>query len=219
MFLYLDTSSDQGLITLAASEGIVEEVSFQAGKRGGGDLLPLVKSLLDAHRVKVANLEAIIVGVGPGSFTGIRVAVSVAQGFSLPFDIPLIPISSLLFFKPDVQSDYLVVHNARRGDVYTLIARLGRDGKIKYEKPYVSGIECLANDKGLPKLWVSPSHLSIEAELPNESSVSICTVKPSARHLLDYIHDIVSKKEFVSSLPLPLQYLRGVVLPKSDAST
>ena len=96
--LYLDTSSELGIVGLTFPTGEVKEVSFIAGKEGGSNLLPLCKSLLEECNLSFKDLSALVVGVGPGSFTGIRVAVSVVQGFSLATKLPIYPISSLYFF-------------------------------------------------------------------------------------------------------------------------
>lgn len=59
------------------------------------EILPMIQSILDEAGLKVENLHAIAFGAGPGSLTGIRIAVSVAKGLAFGQEIPLIPLSSL----------------------------------------------------------------------------------------------------------------------------
>ena len=58
-------------------------------------ILELVDALLAQHSVSLQRLEAIAVNIGPGSFTGVRVGVSCAQGLAFALSIPVIPLCSL----------------------------------------------------------------------------------------------------------------------------
>ena len=123
--LALDTSTE----TLA--------VALQAGGRrwchqgpGGAavsaQLLPQVRSMLAQAGLAVADLDAVAFGQGPGAFTGLRTACSVAQGLALGAGLPLVPVDSLLIVAQDLrrrlgepaQLDVGVVMDARMGEVY-----------------------------------------------------------------------------------------------------
>ena len=58
-------------------------------------VLPLLKKLLASKNIKLNQLDAVAFGCGPGSFTGIRIAASVAQGLGYACELPIISISSL----------------------------------------------------------------------------------------------------------------------------
>src|SRR5699024_11636719 len=58
-------------------------------------ILPMVEQLLAEHGVAASSLTGIAVGQGPGAFTGVRIAISVAQGIAYGLNVPVVPISSL----------------------------------------------------------------------------------------------------------------------------
>lgn len=58
-------------------------------------ILPMIQSLLRKANITLADLDAVAFGCGPGSFTGIRIAASLAQGIGYANNLPVIPISSL----------------------------------------------------------------------------------------------------------------------------
>ena len=86
-------------------------------------ILPTIEALLAEAGIKLNELDAIAYGCGPGSFTGIRIASSVAQGLGLGASCPLIPISSLAALAQTVYMskqwpNLLVAVNAHMGEIY-----------------------------------------------------------------------------------------------------
>lgn len=96
-------------------------------------LLPMIKSLLERANLTAADLDAVAFGAGPGSFTGIRIAHSVATGLAFAADIPVIPVSSLealALTAANTHQDwqqFIIAIDARMGDLYT--ASFQRDDK------------------------------------------------------------------------------------------
>lgn len=66
-------------------------------------ILPMIQSLLKEAKLEMNDLTALAVGVGPGSFTGVRVAVGLAKAFGFALNIPVWPISSLRALAHQVQ--------------------------------------------------------------------------------------------------------------------
>lgn len=89
-------------------------------------VLTLIDEVLSEAGVKAQDLSAIAVNQGPGSFTGLRVGLSVAQGLAFAADCPVIPISSLeiiasyLAALPNVEATYcFVAIDARMDQIYS----------------------------------------------------------------------------------------------------
>ena len=103
-------------------DGDVRE-RFQVAPRRHAELaLPWAEQLLAEAGVAKAQLDAIAVGRGPGAFTGVRLAIAIAQGIALALDRPLVPVSTLAVLAAGAPSDatrILAAIDARMGEVYS----------------------------------------------------------------------------------------------------
>jgi len=88
--LAFETSSSMGSIALGNEKVVVQSIEFKGPQRHSASLFPAL-SRLGIPRLK---LRRIVVGIGPGSFSGIRVALAAAQGIALAQGIPVVGISS-----------------------------------------------------------------------------------------------------------------------------
>ncbi len=89
MILHINTK-DQKVIKVALKKGIKIIKSLSAkNKYGSQTLLPLIKKILDVSKLDTSCLKAIEVETGPGSFTGLRVGVSVANALGYSLGIPI----------------------------------------------------------------------------------------------------------------------------------
>jgi tRNA threonylcarbamoyladenosine biosynthesis protein TsaB len=120
--LAIECSSAVGSVALKLDERIVVR-EIETPREQTERLLQLVDELLTAERLAIAALDAVAFGRGPGSFTGLRMAAAVAQGFALARGVPLLPVSSLLClaqgaWRAERAARSLVCVDARMGEVY-----------------------------------------------------------------------------------------------------
>jgi tRNA threonylcarbamoyladenosine biosynthesis protein TsaB len=94
IILAIDTSTDLAGVALFDG-GVRAELSWRAGRKHSVQLLPQIEALLELVGVEREGLSALVVARGPGSFTGVRVGLAVAQGLSLALTIPAYGICSL----------------------------------------------------------------------------------------------------------------------------
>lgn len=98
--LILDTSTDQFLIALSKNNQILDSQTLPHEQNLSKSFLPAIQDLLLKHSITFPELSKISVGVGPGSYTGTRISVAIAQSLSIALSIPLYPFCSLLAFLP-----------------------------------------------------------------------------------------------------------------------
>lgn len=93
--LAIDTATSRAVIAIGTADGDPDGgKTWEPGYRHGETLLPSIEGVLDASDVRPAQLGAIIVGTGPGAFTGLRVGIATAKGLAHGLRIPLIGVST-----------------------------------------------------------------------------------------------------------------------------
>ena len=92
--LAIDTSTELATVAIAAHGELYSEEQG-CMRQHAQFLLPMIERLLSQASLSVSQLDGIVFGCGPGSFTGLRIACSVAKGLAYAHDLPLYPVSSL----------------------------------------------------------------------------------------------------------------------------
>ena len=125
MLLGIETSSSRCSVALG-NASFAEELVNDTPREHHALLLPMVARLLESCHARLEELDAIAFGCGPGSFTGLRIAASVAQGLAFGAGLPVLPVSSLgalaLAALADAADEdwsrVLVATDAHMGEVY-----------------------------------------------------------------------------------------------------
>ncbi|MGI8659309.1 MAG: tRNA (adenosine(37)-N6)-threonylcarbamoyltransferase complex dimerization subunit type 1 TsaB [Candidatus Limnocylindria bacterium] len=121
MIIAFDGASTDLSVGLAGADGtLIAEDGWSAAHRQSAELLPRLLAMLGASGHSLHDVTAIGVGLGPGSFTGLRVAVALAKGLAFGLDLPLYGVPSLqawLMADPDALA---AVARAGARDAYVL---------------------------------------------------------------------------------------------------
>jgi tRNA threonylcarbamoyladenosine biosynthesis protein TsaB len=136
--LALDASTSLGTVAVFRGRALAAEREVQM--RGGHEerLMPAVHEALDAAGVAVRELDRVLCGAGPGGFTGLRIAASIAKGICAARGLPLYAISSLLSIvgaaRPALPpGQYVAVLDALRGQWFAEDVAVRPDGEIRLE--------------------------------------------------------------------------------------
>ncbi len=130
--LALETATETCSAALLSGDRLVARSEF-APRRHAELLLSMCDDVLAEAGLARRALDAIAVGCGPGAFTGVRLAISAAQGIALALDIPVVPVSSLAALAmqaPEDDAAILAVIDARMGEIYAGTFRRGDDGLV-----------------------------------------------------------------------------------------
>lgn len=94
--LAFDTSTETLSVALAFGGQRMMQHQASGGAQASAALIPVIRSLLAQASASLAQLDAIVFGRGPGSFTGLRTSCAVAQGLGFGAGVPLLPVDTLL---------------------------------------------------------------------------------------------------------------------------
>ncbi len=115
--LLLDSSNTYLSVGLAKDKKIVDKISYEAWQRQSEMMITEIDNILKRNNVDKKDLDAVVVGVGPGSYTGVRIGVTIAKTIAYALKIKLYGKSSLSLLK-DPEKPTICLFNARSGRSY-----------------------------------------------------------------------------------------------------
>ncbi|MBE6133475.1 MAG: tRNA (adenosine(37)-N6)-threonylcarbamoyltransferase complex dimerization subunit type 1 TsaB [Erysipelotrichaceae bacterium] len=113
----LDSSATYLTVGIMDENGLIDYASYPAWQSQSEKMIPELKTLLEKNNFSVNDISGVIVGVGPGSYTGLRIALTSAKVIALSLNIPLYPVSSLWLLKEE-NKPTICLMNARSGRSY-----------------------------------------------------------------------------------------------------
>jgi len=121
MLLAIDTATRLMSIALHDGDRLLAEYSVHIGNQHSVMLAPTIKSILKTCAVDMADLTALGVSIGPGSYTGLRIGVAFAKGLAAVRQLPLVGVTTL-----DTLAASQPLHNTRSSLVTVVQAGRGR---------------------------------------------------------------------------------------------
>jgi len=131
--LALETSTRVGSAAILEDEKLLYEIVHGGKESHSRKILPSVRMILEAAGVALEEIDGFAVGIGPGSFTGLRIGLGAVKGLAFSFGRPLIGVSSLEALAMNLRgSPYILcpMLDARKGEVYAALYRFGRNGHL-----------------------------------------------------------------------------------------
>lgn len=147
--LGFDTSTERMSVAVQRADGTRFAHAGEGGAKASAALIPTVLDLLAQAGLALSDLRAIVFGRGPGSFTGLRTACSVAQGLGWGAELPVLPVDTLLAVAEAARQSHgatrvLALLDARMGEVYGGAYVHGADGWVAQGDIRVGAPEALA---------------------------------------------------------------------------
>ncbi len=95
LILAVETSSRVGSVALACGPNLLEERMFSAPMQHSAEIVPAIEELLGRHGRAAAQIDQVHISLGPGSFTGLRIAVAMAKAMHLATGVRIVTVDSL----------------------------------------------------------------------------------------------------------------------------
>lgn len=117
--LLIETSQTRGAIALAHGGELLSSHTFGQSPEALKILLPSIQTLLRENNWELKELESIAVGIGPGSYTGMRVGITVAHTLAFALKLPIVSFCSLFtFIPPEKEGIFAYVATTKKGDYF-----------------------------------------------------------------------------------------------------
>ena len=130
-YLLLDSSNTSLTVGLAKIDELIDSISYEAWQCQSEHMIPEINTILEKHSATKDDIAGVVVAIGPGSYTGVRISLTIAKVIGVALGVDVYPVSSLQILK-NGKKPSICLENARSNRSYI--------GVYKNEK-------CLLNDQ------------------------------------------------------------------------
>jgi tRNA threonylcarbamoyladenosine biosynthesis protein TsaB len=175
LLLAMDTSTSTAGLALFDGERVLSETTWLAGREHSTRLLVEVEVALDRVGLRQEELTGLVVARGPGSYTGVRVALSVAKGIAAALGIPVWGVNTLdvLGFATQCDMPVRAVVEAGRGRYATALYRA--------ERPSLMTLAQLVDSVEVPTLMIGELGAEARQTLSANTNVTLAPIAAGAR--------------------------------------
>lgn len=219
--LAIETATSSCSVALSYADGIFTR--NQVGSNIHSKvLLEMVKEVLAQAQIDNNQIQAVAVGQGPGSFTGLRIGVGVAQGIAYGINAPMIGVSSLdaLANQAPNQGRVIAGIDARMGEVYWCEYVKSNDGVLRIGDLKVSApVDIVSDDLSVQVQLVGNAWPEYETQFSRQlienGTVVEAQTYPMADSLLQLAEQAYLRGELINAIDFAPEYVRNDVAKKS----
>lgn len=215
--LAFDTSTETLSVAVRTAGQAPLVFEGAGGAQASSTLIPQARELMQRAGLQWRDLDAIVFGRGPGSFTGLRTACSVAQGLAFGAGVPVLPVDTLLAVAEEARrlhgaTQVVAVLDARMDQVYWARYRHGSHGWITEAAPVLSA----PDEVDVPAGWrVAGNAARVHpARLPGAGEA--IEALPSAVALLHLAPGLLASGEAVAAAHAMPLYIRDKVAQTTE---
>ena len=182
LILNFETSSKNCSVTLSSEGKLISNFDLEDDKYRHSELLTsTIKDILTQNNISAKELSAVAIGIGPGSFTGLRIGFSVAKGLCYPHKINLIGISSLK-----------ILANSIKNDTGDIIPMINDKGNFYYLSTFEYGL----NEVGTPLID------QVDSNFINRNIKENSTIVVNNKESFEYINSIINDQVKLQYKPI-----------------
>jgi tRNA threonylcarbamoyladenosine biosynthesis protein TsaB len=141
--LAIETSARVGSIAAVEDGHVVAEEQFEHGLQHAAQIVPIIDRLCRARGWSPRDVEELYVSAGPGSFTGLRIGITLAKTLALASGVKLVAVPSVRVLVENAPADarhVIIVLDAKREQIFTARFERGTDGWIEREPTQLSSL-------------------------------------------------------------------------------
>ncbi len=209
--LIIEASTERGIIGITHDQEIIYEKLLPVGFQQSNHLVPMIEEAFRIAGIRPNQLDCISVGVGPGSYTSIRISAAVAKSIAYACQLPLIGFCTLQAFIPDEFGPFAALIDAKIGGAYLLKGIKNREVIDYIDKPSVIPLEQLGEKITDKEILISPNSKHLSAKLRAihpEKPWLIVENSPNLPHLNRITEEKFDRKQWSLNGDLELLYLR-----------
>ena len=188
MWLGIETSSLVSSLALLEGDTLLGELTMQAGLTHSEQLVPHIELLLDQAQVDTSDLTGIVVAIGPGSFTGLRIGMGTAKAMAYALQIPLygaMTMDCMAYNVPYTDRLISVLIDAQKKNVYEARYRWKGNQLVRIQDPMVKAAADLVQeleDQGQATLFLGDGIKRVQKLVADRTSsvegVPLFTIAP-----------------------------------------
>ena len=153
--LAIETSGRVGSVALTRDGRILSAEVFSQGMRHAAGLLPLIDRLVTSHGHRASQVDHLYLSSGPGSFTGVRIAVTLAKAMAWSSGVKLVAVPTprvLAENAPRDSTEVVIVLDAKRGQIFSARYRRPRAGAAweQVQPPHLTTLRSALAQAGRP---------------------------------------------------------------------
>jgi len=219
-FLLIETATTNCSVALANRQHIPAKKEENSGYSHAENLLVFIKELCQESSVELSSLDAIILSLGPGSYTGLRIGASAAKGLSFALDIPIIGIETLESINSSVEAqefegNVVPVLDARRMEVYSAV--FNQNERLEETKATILDENSFSQLASTPVLIIGVGTKKCKEVLGSNPNFQFKEYFPSAVDLLRLGAERFGRNDFLDSAYFEPFYLKDFVAGKKKS--
>lgn len=202
-----DTSSKALTLAILEDETLLAQMTLNIKKNHSITLMPAIDFLMNSLDMKPTDLDRIVVAQGPGSYTGLRMAVATAKTLAHTLKIELVGVSSLLALVPEqVEGLVIPIMDARRNNVYAGFYQSGQTVQPEAHLPLAEVLE-IAGAANQPVTFVGETaafteqieavlpQAAIQPSLPDAAAIGRLGLDLPAQSIHDFVPNYLKRVE------------------------